>query len=596
MGCWSMSEHPAAILARHHKGEADNATARYWRNCGRAICCHCAPLASDAASARLLGFLLGDGSLHFQTGSGKGTVWFFGEAEDLEAIRADVFAIGFTPSRVYRRQRRHQITTTYHQYEFEREETSFKVVGSAFAALLAALGAPVGVKTSQDYVLPEWLMDAPLWHQRLFLAALFGAELTTPRVVTDHGYNFTAPALSLNKRAGFVASGRHFLEQVARMLEGFGVETTAVSQRAEQIKADGVQSHRLRLALSSQPASLINLWSRIGFEYNHKRQQLGLLAVEYLKRKDMVVELRSQAELQAQAMQGAGVAPQQIFAELEGEHINRRFLQRTLYEGRQTAAHVSSRFETFDQFCQRATDGIDGSGMVWATVAAIDPPSSAALLASDYDGFVYDFTVAHRDHNFVANGFVVSNCGVRLLASDVEEGEVRPHLSDLATALYQRVPSGVGGSGFLNLSFEELDKVLTTGARWALKQGMARQEDLIHTEENGSMPGATRPRSASAPNSAAGRRSARWARATTSPSWTWWTRSTTARRPRPWGCSRGRWWCRSTAAAAASAIRSAPTTCRASSACCRNTASSCPTASLSARRSIRRRDRTIWQR
>ena len=82
------------------------------------------------------------------------------------------------------------------------------------------------------------------------------------------------------------------------------------------------------------------------------------------------------------------------------------------------------------------------------------------------------------------------NCGVRLLASELEEGEVRPHLSDLATALYHRVPSGVGGSGFLNLSFEELDKVLTTGARWALAQGMARQEDLLHTEESGSMPGA----------------------------------------------------------------------------------------------------------
>lgn len=82
------------------------------------------------------------------------------------------------------------------------------------------------------------------------------------------------------------------------------------------------------------------------------------------------------------------------------------------------------------------------------------------------------------------------NCGVRLLASELEEAEVRPHLSDLTTALYHRVPSGVGGSGFLNLSFEELDKVLTTGARWALKQGMARQEDLLHTEEEGSMPGA----------------------------------------------------------------------------------------------------------
>ncbi|MEZ4767908.1 MAG: RtcB family protein [Caldilineales bacterium] len=82
------------------------------------------------------------------------------------------------------------------------------------------------------------------------------------------------------------------------------------------------------------------------------------------------------------------------------------------------------------------------------------------------------------------------NCGIRLLASDLEEGEVRPHLSDLATALYQRVPSGVGESGFLRLSNDDMDDVLRNGARWALKQGMARADDLVHTEESGSMPGA----------------------------------------------------------------------------------------------------------
>ena len=110
----------------------------------------------------------------------------------------------------------------------------------------------------------------------------------------------------------------------------------------------------------------------------------------------------------------------------------------------------------------------------------------------------YGFSIGGVVATDPAQGGVISpggvgydvNCGVRLLASELEEGEVRPHLSDLTTALYQRVPSGVGGSGFLNLSFEELDKVLTTGARWALKQGMAREEDLLHTEENGSMAGA----------------------------------------------------------------------------------------------------------
>ncbi|MFN3762107.1 MAG: hypothetical protein ACK4WK_02750, partial [Anaerolineae bacterium] len=76
----------------------------------------------------------------------KGVVWFYGKPEDLEAIRADVTALGFTPSRVYTRKRQHRIRTTYGEYQFETDEHSFKVVGSAFAVLLVALGAPVGAK------------------------------------------------------------------------------------------------------------------------------------------------------------------------------------------------------------------------------------------------------------------------------------------------------------------------------------------------------------------------------------------------------------------------------------------------------------------
>lgn len=82
------------------------------------------------------------------------------------------------------------------------------------------------------------------------------------------------------------------------------------------------------------------------------------------------------------------------------------------------------------------------------------------------------------------------NCGVRLLASQIDEAELSPYVGDLATAMYRQVPSGVGERGFLKLDYQEMDEVLQTGARWALKQGLARPEDLVHTEENGSMPGA----------------------------------------------------------------------------------------------------------
>src|SRR5512140_2705052 len=39
------------------------------------------------------------------------------------------------------------------------------------------------------------------------------------------------------------------------------------------------------------------------------------------------------------------------------------------------------------------------------------------------------------------------NCGVRVLASQIDADEIRPHLDDLASALYKNCPSGVGSEG-----------------------------------------------------------------------------------------------------------------------------------------------------
>jgi len=82
------------------------------------------------------------------------------------------------------------------------------------------------------------------------------------------------------------------------------------------------------------------------------------------------------------------------------------------------------------------------------------------------------------------------NCGVRLLASNLDTAELQPHMDGLATALYRFCPSGVGTTGNVRLNDRQLDEVLEHGALWALQHGMAREEDLDMTEENGTMPGA----------------------------------------------------------------------------------------------------------
>ena len=77
------------------------------------------------------------------------------------------------------------------------------------------------------------------------------------------------------------------------------------------------------------------------------------------------------------------------------------------------------------------------------------------------------------------------NCGVRLLETNLDGEELRPHLSDLATSLYQNCPSGVGKGGTLKLRNKDFDRLLHQGAKWAVKAGYARPEDVERTEEGG---------------------------------------------------------------------------------------------------------------
>jgi tRNA-splicing ligase RtcB (3'-phosphate/5'-hydroxy nucleic acid ligase) len=82
------------------------------------------------------------------------------------------------------------------------------------------------------------------------------------------------------------------------------------------------------------------------------------------------------------------------------------------------------------------------------------------------------------------------NCGVRLSTSSILYEDAEPYLDQLAAALDHYCPSGVGTKGGLHLSDTELDQVCRLGARWALKKGLASEDDLRRTEENGELEGA----------------------------------------------------------------------------------------------------------
>ncbi|MCD6317906.1 RtcB family protein [Candidatus Aerophobetes bacterium] len=82
------------------------------------------------------------------------------------------------------------------------------------------------------------------------------------------------------------------------------------------------------------------------------------------------------------------------------------------------------------------------------------------------------------------------NCGVRLVRTNLTYPDIRSNIRKLLTALFSRIPCGVGSTSNLKLSSSEISEVLKEGAKWAVKKGFGLEEDLERTEENGAMLGA----------------------------------------------------------------------------------------------------------
>ncbi|OIO28455.1 hypothetical protein AUJ16_01080, partial [Candidatus Micrarchaeota archaeon CG1_02_60_51] len=424
---------------------------------------------ATGVTAKVIGYLLGDGCAS-KTG-GKIRVQAFGNKSDLEKMQRDLASIGVKSS-VFERTRACKINTQYGNKEFVSSCGELHIYSREFCGKLVELGLPLGRKTIAEYGVPNWVMNAPKWVKRLFLAGFFGAELTTPKTHCKTG--FYAPILAQNKNSEAKQSGRAFLIQVMRLLEEFGVETTKLAERSEQPNQKG-ETVRLRLEISAEEKNLEKLWRKIGFEYNEKRSNAAEIACAYITLKRGHTAERKQAREKARELKTKGLTINEIARELGH---NKRFVERSVYE--KTGARLTLDFASFEEFATEKAKEIKAHGGILDEIETIEPAGIEK---------VYDFTV-EDNHNFVANGFIVSNCGVRLVRTNLSVAEAKPKMRELVDALFEGIPSGVGSKGRIRISDGELGDAVTRGAAWALENGYGTAADAEHCEEDGAMKGA----------------------------------------------------------------------------------------------------------
>lgn len=424
---------------------------------------------------KLLGLVFGDGTIPKTKPENGAYTTFFGKREDLEQVKNDLQELGFRSS-LHQRKRHHRIQTKYRISEFDFIEDSLMVSSSSLSVLLVALGAPHGRKASSEYSLPGWVHKAEDWQKRLFLAAYFGAELDKPRTV--NGYNFWTLSFSVNKLESLRANAVAFLDEVKSLLASLGVETS------QPVVVDGYSyngkygnSVGFRLSIQPNAENLKCFFGKIGYIYNQRKQRLASLASLYISLLMSVRKERDEVRARAIEMHSNGLSASTIVASLATERAGASFVRHSIWAPRGEARVWGE--EKFAQFCDKE---YGASGLLFDDVKTIEE--------LPYEGEVYDVTIDDPNHNFIANSLVVSNCGMRLIRTNLRFADVKPKVKELVDLLFRLVPAGVGVKGFVNVSQSQFEEIMKFGVKWCAENDYGWDDDVSHVEEGGFIKGA----------------------------------------------------------------------------------------------------------
>ncbi|ELY95473.1 RtcB family protein [Natrialba taiwanensis] len=82
------------------------------------------------------------------------------------------------------------------------------------------------------------------------------------------------------------------------------------------------------------------------------------------------------------------------------------------------------------------------------------------------------------------------NCGVRMMRTNLTYDELQGREEELVDSLFANIPSGLGGGGVVEAGVDTVDEILARGVDWALENGHAVEDDLLHCEDEGMREGA----------------------------------------------------------------------------------------------------------
>ena len=429
--------------------------------------------------ARLVGFLTGDGWLGSYYSKKRGmNIWsmkVIGKIGDLEELKSDINLLGYDCNHISNKKyisKIEQIDGT--SRTIDGYSTQMHIGSQSLSVLLFALGVPSGNKSRSTVNVPRWIKKSPLWIKRLYLAGLFGAELTKPTQRKGEEFTFIEPNFSQNKINRLERENLNFIMEIINLLLDFNVTVNKIYKQKGVINSYGEETHKLALRISTKASNLINLWGKIGYEYCKERKELSALSLAYLKYKQNVLKKTKKIVNKSKEQFSQGLSHREICLNINEKWISHGMIKAQIYNNSKNVK-INKGFPTFKEFLEG--NKINNSEFVLDEIEEIEE--------IDYDGCLYDITMKDVNHNFIANSIVSHNCGMRLVTTNLTFKEVKPQITKIVDTLFKTVPSGVGSKGFVKSNKQQFIEIMNSGVKWCVDNGYGWEDDLKKCEGHG---------------------------------------------------------------------------------------------------------------
>ncbi len=348
--------------------------------------------------ARLIGALFSDGCLYSSKKNNYREISFtLGQKRDVEDIIHDLSSLGFNTVHVSERNSDCEINGR----KFSMHTFRVKCLSTALYLLFKLLGVPEGNKTNKVYDLPLWIKNSELSIKKEFLSAYLGGDGPKLDIRMVYGerenpYNcININDIEFHKRIDILENGLLFAESLRALLGDFGIDGKVFHEIDPYVRKDKTQSAILHIRIKHNISTAFIIAQRIGYSYCWQKQQSAMYVGEFARK---ILFMRSRWKNVYDSVMRMAEKEKDIRKISEISGVSENSIYNWVKKG--VKPTVQKHFIKFDEWLMNSTKELK-DGFVWDNVESIKTIYLPEV----------QILTTENDHNFVANGFLVHNCG-----------------------------------------------------------------------------------------------------------------------------------------------------------------------------------------